>query len=157
MAKKKKPQTLKEPHSVVGKMHVPYKYFVGALASRFCIELRDNQKIMGIRCPQCDKVLMPPRSDCVKCFGKLDESMFVELSGKGTLTSYTVVHYSEPMHPMNAPFAYGIIRLDGADTGLTHFLGEVDLDEVSVGMKVEPVFKEKREGNILDIKYFRPS
>jgi uncharacterized OB-fold protein len=33
----------------------------------------------------------------------------------------------------------------------------VDLDKVRVGMKVEPVFKEERVGNILDIQYFRPS
>lgn len=157
MAKKKEPQVLKEPHSIPGKMEMPYEYFVGTLASRFYIQLRDNKKIMGVKCPKCNKVLMPPRSVCIKCFSKLGESQFVELAGKGTVVTYTVVNYAEPVHPVDAPFACAIIQLDGADTGLTHLLGEVDFDKIKAGMRVEPVFKEKREGNLLDIKYFKPA
>ena len=41
--------------------------------------------------------------------------------------------------------------------GLSLYQGEVDFDKITIGMKVEPVFKEKREGNMLDIKYFRPA
>jgi uncharacterized OB-fold protein len=57
---------------------------------------------------------------------------------------------------MKPPFAYGMMLLDGASTGLVHFLGEVDLKEIKAGMRVEAVFKEERVGDILDIKYFRP-
>ena len=63
---------------------------------------------------------------------------------------------SFPSHTMATPFIYGIILLDGADTGLTHFLGEVDPEDMRIGMRVEAVFQEEREGSILDIKYFRP-
>jgi uncharacterized OB-fold protein len=49
-----------------------------------------------------------------------------------------------------------VIKLDGADTGLTHIIGEADPSEVKIGMRVEAVLKENREGNILDIKYFKP-
>lgn len=80
----------------------------------------------------------------------------MEIDNQGTLESYTVVHYSLPVHPLQPPFAYGIIQLDGADTGLTHFLGEVRLDELKVGLRFKAVFKENRTGNILDIKYFKP-
>jgi len=150
------PVVLKEPHSILGKMEVPYKTFVGALASRFLIELRDNKKIMGIRCPQCNLVYMPPRSVCGKCFSQLDE--WVELDGKGTLLTYTVVNYKEPVQPadVNPPFVYGIVQLDGADTGLLHLIGGVDPEKISVGMKVQAEFKDKREGSILDIKHFKP-
>jgi uncharacterized OB-fold protein len=57
---------------------------------------------------------------------------------------------------MKPPFAYGIILLDGASTGMVHFLGEVDSEEIKPGMRVEAVFKEERIGDILDIRYFRP-
>jgi hypothetical protein len=72
--------------------------------------------------------------------------------------TYTSVHYSfgREYQPMDPPYLLGIIRLDGADTGLCHFLGETSFEELRVGMKVEAVFKENREGNILDIAYFRP-
>jgi len=144
----------KEYISHLGKMELPYKTFVGALASKFFSELRDNKKILGIRCPQCKLVYMPPRAVCGKCFAKLDE--WVELSDKGTVLTYTVVNYKEPMHPMGPPFAYGIIQLDGADTGLLHCIFGVDPSKLKIGMRVQAVFKEKREGNMLDIKYFRP-
>jgi uncharacterized OB-fold protein len=46
--------------------------------------------------------------------------------------------------------------LDGASTGLVHLLGEIDLNDISVGLRVKAVFREVREGNYLDIKYFKP-
>ena len=72
------------------------------------------------------------------------------------MVTYTVTHYPLPVHPAKEPLLYAVIQLDGADTGLTHLLGEVELDKITIGMKVEAVFKEEREGNILDIKHFRP-
>jgi uncharacterized OB-fold protein len=48
------------------------------------------------------------------------------------------------------------VKLDGADTGMVHFIGEVKPADIKIGMKVKAVFKDKREGNILDIKYFKP-
>jgi uncharacterized OB-fold protein len=50
----------------------------------------------------------------------------------------------------------GIVKLDGADTGLVHLLGGVDIGKLRVGMRMQAVFREKRQGNYLDIEYFRP-
>jgi uncharacterized OB-fold protein len=57
---------------------------------------------------------------------------------------------------MKPPFAYGIILLNKASTGLVHLLGEVNFDEIKSGMRVEAVFKDERTGDIMDIRYFRP-
>jgi uncharacterized OB-fold protein len=57
---------------------------------------------------------------------------------------------------MKAPFAYALIKLDGADTGFLHVLGEVDPGKIREGMRVEAVFAEERKGSPLDIAYFRP-
>jgi uncharacterized OB-fold protein len=46
--------------------------------------------------------------------------------------------------------------MDGADTGLVHLIDEVEPERVKVGMRVEAVLAEEREGTIMDIKYFRP-
>jgi uncharacterized OB-fold protein len=54
------------------------------------------------------------------------------------------------------PLVYGIIQLDGADTGLVHMLGEVEPEQLRIGMRVQAVFKEERVASILDIKYFKP-
>ncbi len=135
--------------------HTNFLVSTGATGTRFLKEIRDNKKIMGLKCPGCSKVHVPPRLHCPTCFVKMTE--WVELSGKGSLTSYTVVRYQEPYMPKEPPYAYGVIQMDGADTGLAHFLGEVDLDKIKIGMRLEPVFKEEREGSILDIDYFKPS
>jgi len=78
------------------------------------------------------------------------------VSDRGTVLTYAVDHESKPIQPMATPIVYGIIQLDGADTGFVHMLGEVDPEQLRVGMKVQAVFKEERVGNILDIKYFKP-
>jgi uncharacterized OB-fold protein len=82
---------------------------------------------------------------------------WVELSGKGTLDTFTVVRYREPYQPKEPPIVYGIIKLDGADTGLPHIIGEADPAQVKIGMRLEPVFKDEREASLLDIDYFKPS
>ena len=143
-----------ERMSVVYPIKCPIKSTMGATSSKFLIGLRDEEKIRAIKCPTCARIYMPPREACPTCLSHMDE--WIELSGKGTITTYTIVFYSEEYHPAEEPMIYAIIQLDGADTGLTHLVSEVDLENLQVGMRVEPVFKEKREGTILDIKYFRP-
>ena len=139
-----------------GQIYIPNTYSAGAVGSRFLIELRDNKKIMGTRCPTCNLVYVPARSVCRDCFGELSE--WVEVSQKGTLLTYTVTYQSNPVQPVSTPIVYGIVQLDGADTGFVHMLGEVDPEKLKVGTKVKAVFKVKKErqGNILDIKYFKP-
>lgn len=127
----------------------------GTLGSKFFVQLKANHKIMASRCHKCGITFAPPESICPECFEKIDE--LVELSGKGTVKSYTVVEYPEKAHTYPAPFAYAIIQMDGADTAMTHILGEIDLDTIETGMRVEPVFRKLTQGNIMDIKYFRPA
>jgi hypothetical protein len=80
----------------------------------------------------------------------------VEVGPKGTLLSYTRPRYVLDIHPRIQPLLFGIIRLDGADTGLLHLLGEVDPDRLEIGMRVRAVLAEERQGSIMDIHYFRP-
>lgn len=133
---------------------LPYNYSLGVTNTRFFKELRDHGRITGTRCTNCKVVYMPPRSTCPKCFGKLDE--WVPLSHKGTVLSYTTANYGTRVQPKEPPLTYGLIQLDGADTGFVHLLGETDPEAVRIGMRVQAVLNEKREGNILDIRHFKP-
>jgi len=137
-----------------GQIYIPNTYTAGGVGSKFLIALRDKKKIMGTRCPTCNRIYVPARSVCKDCFSQLDE--WVEVSDKGTLLTYTVYPQSSRVQPVEPPIVYGIIQLDGADTGIVHMLGEVDLEQLRIGMRVQAVFKEKREASILDIKYFKP-
>ncbi|MGB2884372.1 MAG: Zn-ribbon domain-containing OB-fold protein [Dehalococcoidia bacterium] len=137
-----------------GQIYIPNTYSAGAVGSRFLIELRDKKRIMGTRCPTCNRVYVPARSICKDCYGQLDE--LVEVSDKGTLLTYTVCNQPNPVQPVESPVVYGIIQLDGADTGFVHMLGEIDPEQIRIGMRVQAVFKDEREASILDIKYFKP-
>ena len=148
------PLAEQRPFIVNQNLVINYRYFAGKVGSRFFAQLRDKKKILGIRCQKCNRVYFPPRSTCGRCFSQLRK--WVPLSGQGALETYTVIYHPQPTYPVEVPFAYGVIRLDGADTGIGHLLGEVDFSRLHVGMRVQAVFKEQRQGNMLDIKYFKP-
>jgi len=137
-----------------GKIFIPNTYTAGAVGTRFLIELRENKRIMGTKCPTCDKVYVPARSVCKYCFAQLDK--WEEVSDTGTLLTYTVAGRPNGVQPVDPPIIYGIIQLDGASTGLVHMLSEVDFEKLVIGMRVKAVFSQKRVGSILDIKYFKP-
>jgi uncharacterized OB-fold protein len=58
---------------------------------------------------------------------------------------------------LKEPTVYAMVKMDGANGGLVHKLGEVNLKELEINMTVEAIFKPKakREGPINDIEYFR--
>jgi len=137
------------------RVKLPYVWHVGKVGSRFYKQIRDNCKICGTKCPRCKRVFVPPRETCPRCYCNMSE--WVEVSNTGTLLTYTVTRYAVPsIQPQKPPFALGIIKLDGADTGMVHLLGEVELSAIRVGMRVKAVFEEVRQGSYLDIRYFKP-
>lgn len=138
-----------------GKMVLPIQYFAGRVGSKFIISLRDNQKILGVKCPQCNKVYVPPREYCEKDLSKLDEN-WVEVGNEGVITNYTVVNYHDKHLPRKAPYVLAMIKLDGADTPLTHIVAGIETEQVKVGMRVKAVFAAETTNTILDIDHFAP-
>jgi len=134
-----------------------YRYAVGQYGARFFTELRDHARLMGVRCPECGRVYVPPRPVCGICYRELHE--WVEVGPEGTIVGWTVVRipFIDPMTGEQRPVPYGfaIIRLDGASTSLYHFLDETDERRIRVGRRVRAVFREKREGSLRDILHFR--
>jgi len=131
-----------------------FSYTAGTIRSRFLTEIRDNKRIVGTKCPHCNMVWVPARSTCVRCFESLND--FEEVSDTGEVVTFSVVHRSQPFYPTRPPFAYGVIKLEGADSSLVHLIGGIDPANIETGMKVKAVFRENRIGSILDIEYFEP-
>lgn len=132
------------------------RYYAGQAGSRFYRVLRDEKKILASPCPHCNLVFWPPRTTCGRCFAKLKVEDMVEVGPQGTVKTFTRVVYEEPVHPVPVPFYYAVVKLDGADTGMPHFLAGIDFDDIYIGLRVEAVFAQERQGNILDIRYFEP-
>ena len=61
-----------------------------------------------------------------------------------------------PGQPTEPPYVYAFIMLDGADVQFPHILGEVDLADIRVGMRVKAVWAAERKGTLHDIEYFKP-
>jgi uncharacterized OB-fold protein len=140
---------------MTGKMALPNQYFAGRVGSKFIIALRDEHKILGVKCEKCDKVFVPPREYCEKCLSKLDEN-WVEMSNEGVVTNFTVVNYNDKHLPRRAPYILALIKVEGADTPFPHIVEGVDFDDVKVGMKVRAVFADKTTNTILDLDHFEP-
>lgn len=136
-----------------GQISMPYTWTVGETGSRFLVALRDEKKIMGNHCPECSTVFVPPRKNCGKCFKDIPTDKWVELGREGVVTTFTKVHFSYPLQPADLPFAYALIRLDGADVDFLHVIKE-GLEQLEKGARVKAVFKEDRTGRITDIASF---
>jgi len=138
-----------------GDMPIESRYTAGIAGERFLRALKEGQ-IMGAKCPECEFIYLPPRIFCLHCFSPLE--VWVEVGNQGVVETYTVLNVDLEGNPLDEPQVIALVNIDGTQGGLVHFLGEVEVEELFIGLPVEAVFKPKkeREGSILDIKYFRP-
>ena len=145
-----------EPMVYQSKINVPYSWWAGDTATRFFVALRDEKKITATKCDACGKVFLPPRKVCPSCF--TENKNWVNISDEGTVISFSVARrqLAAIPHDRKIPVIWGLIKLDGADTALLHYLDEVKPEEVVIGMRVKAVFSETRKGNIRDISHFQP-
>lgn len=143
--------------NITAGVNLVFTYAAGETASRFLAALRDEQKIYGKRCPTCQRVLVPARSFCPRCFVETTE--WIEVGPVGTLSAFNPAPSSLRLHSGQAfslhPSALALIRLDGADTNLLHLLEDRGPQAWQIGMRLEAVFAAERVGSIRDILYFR--
>lgn len=139
--------------------HTSYNVALGDTDSRFLEGLK-QKKILGNVCHECGGLYVPPRPFCDKCFETPTEWM--ETDGIGTLITCTVAYIKMRGLP-DPPCVTGIIKVGNSVTNILHFVSGVDYEDprelekkIKVGMKVKPVWKENRTGDILDIVYFSP-
>jgi len=136
-----------------------YSWSSGRAISRFLTGLRDGE-LWGRRCAGCGRTMVPPRMYCERCFRPTDE--WVRLHDTGRVATYSVsyVNADASRREGEEPILVAVIEIDGAspNMGILHLLGEVSLEELAVGSKVEAVWKPRseRKGAITDIRHFRP-
>ncbi|QNP68516.1 OB-fold domain-containing protein [Streptomyces roseirectus] len=127
----------------------PFTRSLGPVQSAFLTGLRERT-VLGVRTTD-GRVLVPPvEYDPVTAEELRD---LVEVAPTGTVTTWA--HNPAPRRdqPLATPFAWALIRLDGADTALLH---AVDADTVHTGMRVRIRWADDREGAITDIACFEP-
>jgi uncharacterized OB-fold protein len=137
-----------------------YTRSVGPVVGRFLTELRDG-RVVGVRTAG-GRVLVPP-TEYDPADGSAVTGDYVEVGPAGTVETWSWVPRPRPAHPLQRPFGWALIKLDGADTALLH---AVDLGPVepggkppralAAGLRVRPKWRTERTGAIGDIECFRP-
>jgi uncharacterized OB-fold protein len=130
-----------------------YKRSVGPVLGRFFAGLRERQ-ICGIR-TRAGRVLVPP-SEYDPDTGDATTGEFVDVGPGGTVTSWTWVPNPRAKQPLQQPFAYALIKLDGADTPLLHAVDALSESRMRTGMRVRPRWRTETKGEIADIVCFEP-
>lgn len=142
--------------TVDGKLALPYTYFAGRVGSKFLTTIRDEKKIMGIKCNKCNKVFVPPRQTCDVCMEDIRDN-WVDVQNTGEVTNFTVIRYDDKHLPKKAPYVLAMIKLEGADTSMVHVVEGIDVDKAKIGMKVQAVFAEETTSTLMDIDHFAPA
>jgi uncharacterized OB-fold protein len=106
----------------------------------FFEKAREGQ-LTAVRCGRCGELAVPPKEFCPSCAQRAWEP--VNLSGEGTIASYTVIRVAPRAHAADAPYAIAAVQMKEG----VSFLGrvvDVPLDEVAVGLPVRfrPLLKE---------------
>jgi len=135
-------------------LEYPYSRSVGPVIGAFLTGLRDG-RILGVRASGASVVVPPTEYDptTAEPTGEL-----VEVGPGGTVESWAWVTEARPGQPLDHPFAWVLVRLDGATTAMLHVLDARTAESVRTGMRVRPEFvpAAQRVGRIQDIRAFVP-
>ncbi len=129
-----------------------YRRSVGPVLGRFFGELRER-RIVGIR--RLDGAVLVPPTEADPESGETLRD-FAPVGPSGVVTTWAWVYEPSAKHPLDRPFAWALIRPDGADSALLHAVDAGRESAMSTGMRVRPRWRREREGSILDIECFEP-
>ncbi len=140
--------------------HIPYKVVMGNVYATFMNGLKEK-KLLGKVCKKCKGVHFPAKPFCDICFEECTD--WIELDGIATLQTYGVCYVPFPNLP-EPPSIMGILKVGDCITNFVHNISGIDVsnqaeidNNIKIGMKLKPVWKENREGHMFDISHFEPA
>jgi uncharacterized OB-fold protein len=129
-----------------------YTRSLGPVLGQFMTGLRDR-RILGARGAD-GRVHAPPfEYDPVT---SLPPGELVAVGPAGTVISWSWQPAPLAGQPLDRPFGWALIRLDGADTALLHAVDAGSAAAMNTGMRVRPRWAGERVGSIRDIACFEP-
>ena len=104
-------------------------------------------KFRAFKCKSCGAVIAPPSGTCYKCGGT--EMEWTEVSGKGTLVSFTVIHIAPDEFKEEAPYYIAIVELEEGTRISARLLGFDPLkpEEVKLGIPLRLAYDKGVSGN----------
>jgi len=141
---------------IITPVDLDYLYEASPEESAFFRGLAEG-RLLGQRCPKCQKVYVPPRGACpVDGVPTTDE---VELPDHGIVTTFCIVNVPFLGQKITPPYVSAYILLDGADIAFLHLILGIDASEVRMGMRVRAAWKPRDQWGttIENIEYFEPT
>lgn len=130
----------------------PFSRTTGPVIGAFMTALREGF-VVGIRAAD-GRVLVPPFEYDPDTGESLTE--IVEVGSAGEVLTWSWEPEPYEGHPLEQPFAWALVRLDGADTGLLHAVDAGSPERMATGMRVRIRWADERVGSITDIACFEP-
>lgn len=90
-------------------------------------------KLRVPRCIACSNAIWPPRSHCAICYSAALE--WIELSGEGTVYSYSILNRGQVGFRLATPYALAYIACTDGPVILANII-DSDLSRIHIGMKV---------------------
>jgi len=130
-----------------------YRRSLGPVLSQFMAALA-GRRILGARGAD-GRVHAPPfEYDPVTAE---PPGALVPVGPEGTVVSWSWMPEPLADQPLAVPFAWALIRLDGADTALLHAVDAGTATAMRTGLRVRPRWAAARTGSIRDIACFEPA
>jgi len=140
-----------------------YRWKAERFMDRYVQAMKERQ-LLGLRCPGCGTVYLPPTPICARCHSALrfdrDED-WLPVSQRGTIITYTVIYTDvspgglRELSPEERRI-FVLVQLDGVDTHILLELEESSEDEVHVGMRVQASWADEPQGVLADLACFKP-
>jgi uncharacterized OB-fold protein len=142
-----------QPLSAPLEIGFDYTRSLGPTLSRFMSGLAERH-ILGSRGAD-GRVHAPPFEYDPVTLAPPDE--LVPVGPEGEVTSWSWMPEPIEGQPLEHPFAWALIRLDGADTAMLHAVDAGSPGAMRTGMRVRARWADETTGHIRDIVCFEPS
>jgi uncharacterized protein len=141
-----------QPLSAPLEIGFDYTRSLGPTLSRFMSGLAERQ-LLGARGAN-GRVYAPPfEYDPVTL---VPPGELVPVGPEGEVTSWSWMPEPVEGQPLERPFAWALIRLDGADTAMLHAVDAGSPAQMRTGMRVRVRWADETTGHIRDIACFEP-
>jgi uncharacterized OB-fold protein len=130
-----------------------YTRSLGPVLSEFMTGLA-GRRVLGGRLAD-GRVAVPPLEYDPQTFAPVTD--LVPVASTGEVLTWSWVSEPLPGQPLDKPFAYALVRLDGADTPMLHAVDVASPDDIHSGLRVRVRWAAETQGRITDIACFEPA
>lgn len=138
------------------RLDLHYEHAFGPYYGRLFDEIKTQRRIMGVRTPDGEGALLPPREICDVTHRPT--GTWVEVKQTGTVRAMSIINLEFVGQKQAPPYIYAEIMLDGALTRLIHTVAGFDMNRakelVKPGTRVRAVWRDTQTGSLDDISHF---